>query len=94
MNELERVFRAKIVLIPDNKYRMMVTLMRSDRPVMWNFLCFNCGSKVCELNNSAPVGVSDFYDPQNVANSGVTRHCKGTLKNGLPCQYSYFFNLQ
>ena len=79
---------------PDKRYRIMVSLMRSDRPKYWNFKCFHCGSKVCELVNRDVFDVVDFYDPQSTENSGVLKHCKGTLPNGLPCQYSYFFNIQ
>lgn len=89
MNELEISFRA----VRDRRYRCLVTLMRSDRPRYWNFMCVNCGSKIVELQNFEVIGVDDFYDPQSLSNSGVGRHCKGSLPDGLPCQYSYFFHL-
>lgn len=91
MNILEISLRTRGM--PDKRYRIMVTLMRSDRPQVWNFICSNCGSKVCELNNSRVIDMTDFYDPQDLINSGNSRHCKGTLPNGLPCPYTYFFNL-
>lgn len=77
----------------DKRYRCLVTLVRADRPRYWNFLCHNCGSKVQELMNYEISGVDDFFDPQNVNNHAVGRHCKGTLPNGLGCPYSYFFRL-
>lgn len=92
MNELQITFIRKKVE-RDKNYRLLVTLIRSDRPRYWNFLCINCGSKVVELQSMEVVGLDDFYDPQNVNNSGIGRHCKGILPGGLPCQYMYFFHL-
>jgi hypothetical protein len=98
MNQLEVIFfQGKPAPAPvrDKRYRVLVTLMRSDRPRFWTFLCMNCGSKIAELQNYEVTGVDDFYDPQNINNAGIGRHCKGTQpSDGLPCQYSYFFNVQ
>lgn len=95
MNELEKIFKARIVIVePDRRYRVLINLQRADRPRFWNFLCHSCGSKVVELQNYEIIGVDDFYDPQNLNNSAVGKHCKGTMPNGLPCKYSYFFKLQ
>lgn len=96
MNELEVKFRLRQVVIQpikDKRYRCLVTLARSDRPRYWSFLCINCGSKLGELMNREVIGIDDFYDPQALQNGGYGRHCKGTLADGLPCHYSYFFNL-
>lgn len=100
MNELEQMFNQKnkinhkIEVIPDSQYRIFVTLIRSDRPKYWNFLCINCGTKVVELQNMDVISLDDFYDPQNVNNQAVGRHCKGYFKkSGLPCQHTYFFHL-
>ncbi len=78
----------------DRQYRVLVTLMRTDRPRQWNFLCNNCGSKVIELQNVEVKAIDDMYDPQNLQNWAIGRHCKGTDKNGLSCRYSYFFHVQ
>lgn len=43
--------------------------------------------------NREVIGIDDFYDPQALQNGGYGRHCKGTMPDGLPCPYSYFFNL-
>ena len=97
MNELEVIFinkTRKVLVEQDKRYRVIVTLIRSDRPRYWNWLCVHCGSKVVELQNYDVIAVDDFYDPQNVRNAGVGKHCKGFLPDGLPCQYSYFFRLQ
>ncbi|CAB4132718.1 hypothetical protein UFOVP253_58 [uncultured Caudovirales phage] len=96
MNSLQLIFinRApKPASAPDRRYRILVTLIRSDRPRYWNFLCHNCGSKVIELQNYDVIAEDDFYDPKNAENAAVGRHCKGLLNGGLPCQYSYFFKL-
>jgi hypothetical protein len=110
MNELQIIFLQKqqvkelpkeqpkeqdIKLVPDNHYGLLVTLMRSDRPRYWNFLCVNCGSKVAEIMNMEVEGLQDFFDPQNTANDAIARHCKGYLpKTGLPCGYKYFFHVR
>lgn len=83
-----------VVTIPDRRYRILVTLIRSDRPRYWNFLCFNCGSKQVELQNLEVLSIDDFYDPQNINNTGIGRHCKGILPDGISCPYSYFFHVQ
>lgn len=77
----------------DKRYRVLVRLVRSDRPRYWNFLCMNCGSKVQELMNYEVEAMDDFFNAQDTRNHAVGRHCKGTLPDGLPCQYSYFFML-
>lgn len=96
MNSLEITFRAKIA-VPDRRYRMLVTLVRADRPRFWTFCCVNgdCQSPIVEIQNQEVIGVDDFYDPQNLNNTAIGRHCKGTQKSdGLPCPYSYFFHVQ
>lgn len=100
MNSLQIAFitsrqvpKPQPVAVPDKRYRCLVTLIRTDRPRYWNFLCFNCGSKIVELQNLDVLSADDFYDPQNVNNSGIGRHCKGLI-DGFPCQYSYFFHVQ
>lgn len=90
MNQLEVIIRTKVA-VQDNRYRVLVTLIRSDRPRYWNFLCFNCGTKIVELQNLEVYGADDFYDPQNVNNSAVGRHCIGQEHK---CPYSYFFHVQ
>ncbi len=95
MNMLEITFRHKPVkAVPDKRYRVLVRLVRSDRPRYWNFLCANCGTKLVELNNLEVFAITDFFDPENLNNSGIGKHCKGLLPGGLPCPYSYFFNIQ
>lgn len=95
MNELQKIIiirQQRVSVEQDRRYRIMVTYIRSDRPKYWNFLCPHCGTKVCELNNADIIAFDDFYNPDDY--TGNTRHCKGSLPGGLPCQYSYFFHLQ
>lgn len=94
MNSLEIIFRGKVVIAqPDKRYRVLVDLKRVDRPRYWIFLCNNCGAKVVDIQNLEVFGDSDFFDSQNINNTGIGRHCKGTMPNGLPCPYSYFFSV-
>lgn len=93
MNSLEITFRAKTA-VRDKRYRLLVTLIRSDRPRYWNFLCFNCGSRIAEMQHHEVIGIDDFYDSQNINNYAIGRHCKGTQANRQPCPYSYFFHVQ
>lgn len=81
---------------PDKRYRCLVTLIRSDRPRYWVFKCINgdCPGKIVEIQNMEVIGIDDFYDPQNIENTGIGRNCKGTTSDGLPCPYSYFFHVQ
>lgn len=91
MNVLQVAFVAKGQ--PDRRYRLLVNLIRADRPRYWNFLCNNCGSKVVELQNYDVITMTDFYDSRSPSNAAIGKHCKGTLSNGLACPYSYFFVL-
>lgn len=75
---------------PDTRYRLLITLQRSDRPRYWNFLCFNCGHKVVELQNLEVYTIDDFYDPQNINNAAIGKHCVG---DGKQCPYTYFFKV-
>lgn len=94
MNSLEVIFRTKVVTAnPDNRYRILVDLKRADRPRYWSALCMNCGSKLVELQNLEVYAVNDFFDPENLNNTGIGRHCKGTMPDGLSCPYSYYFNV-
>lgn len=95
MNNLEISFRTRI-LVPDKRYRVLVSLIRSDRPRYWAFKCVNgdCPGKIVEIQNLEVTAIDDFYDPQNINNSGIGRHCKGTTSDGLPCPYTYFFHIQ
>lgn len=99
MNQLQVAFIARIPRPaqgqPDKRYRIMVSLIRADRPKNWIFKCVNgdCDYKVCEIVNREVYDIVDFYDPQDVNNNGTLKHCKGTLPSGLACPYSYFFNM-
>lgn len=81
----------------DNRYRILVTLMRTDRPRYWNFLCHNCGSKVVELQSFEVYTLDDFYDPQNINNAAIGKNCPGNRASGKDlqkkCPYTYFFKV-
>lgn len=96
MNELLILFnKRQVQATPDRRYRIMITLIRSDRPMHANFLCMNCGHKIGEIVNRTIVSVNDFYAVDTTEVSGMTRHCKGEdPESGRGCPYSYFFNFQ
>ena len=77
----------------DKRYRVLVNLVRADRPRYWHFKCSNCGANIAELQGYEVYGYTDFYDSASAKNAAVGRHCKGTDERGLPCQYSYYFVL-
>jgi len=78
--------------VPDRKYRVMVNLIRADKPRYWNFLCLNCGAVVVHLANTEVYSLDDFWDPQDINLYGVAKDCKGTLATGESCFYTYFFH--
>lgn len=78
---------------PDKRYRVKVNMMQANRPRYWIYLCNNCGSKIAEVQNLEVYSTDDFYDPQNINNTGIARHCKG-YKDGMECPYTYLFQVQ
>jgi len=97
MNELKLIFLQKQALVKaerDNRYRVMVSMKRSDRPKHWNFRCMNCSNRIAEIDNCDVYDISDFYDPNQTNYAGTTMHCKGVIPGtrGTMCPYSYFFN--
>lgn len=95
MNILEIQFRHRLVkAVADKHYRVLISLIRSDRPRYWNFRCMNCGSNIVEIHGMEVVSAIDFFDPENINNAGIGRKCKGNMPDGLPCPYKYFFNVQ
>ncbi len=79
--------------IADKRYRVLVNLMRSDRPRYWTFNCHNCKASVIHLQNVEVVSLDDFYDPQNLNYAGPVKDCKGRESSGMACPYTYFFRL-
>lgn len=86
MNTLEIRFRQ--TQEPDRRYRILVQLVRSDRPRFWSFHCPNCKVKVIEFQNMDMYSMTDFYDAKNTANHAVGIRCDGVL-----CKYYYYFML-
>lgn len=99
MNELQKqiLLRRSIRIemsvqtVPDKRYRCLVTLIRSDRPRYWYYLCSNCGARVAQILNQEVYSTDDFFDPQNINNTAIGRDCKGEL-DGVPCNYTYLFH--
>lgn len=91
MNKLEISFRTRKVepvLEPDKRYRVLVQLIRSDRPRFWKFHCPHCKHPLVELQNKDIEVITDFYDPQNLNNGAVGIRCDGPY-----CRYYFYFTV-
>lgn len=79
---------------PDRRYRVLVNLVRADRPKYWTFHCPHCQMKVCEISNSDVVGMGDLIDMSNSELGLVGTRCDGRSPLGVGrCNYWYYFNL-
>lgn len=72
----------------DRRYRILISLHRSDRPRYWTFSCPNCKADICEMVNTEIVAISDLIDMNNVDIAGPGIRC-----NGRYCRRWYYFNL-
>jgi hypothetical protein len=78
----------------DRRYRVLITLQRSDRPRYWTFNCHNCNWKVCELSNTEVVAASDVMDMHNGELVMVGVRCDGRSPTGIGrCNRWYYFML-
>lgn len=73
---------------PDHRYRVLISLHRSDRPKYWTFSCHNCKADVCEMVNSEVAAVNDLIDMDNVDIVGNGWRCPGKF-----CRRWYYFSL-
>lgn len=73
----------------DRRYRVLISLQRSDRPRYWTFSCMNCKSDVCEMVNAEVVATSDLIDMSNLDIMGPGIRCPGKY-----CRRWYYFNLR
>lgn len=77
--------------VPDRRYRVFVTLNRSDRPKYMVFYCNHCQAPVAEINNVEVASLSDLIDFN--ANDGIIGiRCDGRFAKGR-CGYWYYFSL-
>lgn len=73
---------------PDQRYRTLISLHRTDRPRYWTFSCINCKADICEMVNTDVLAISDLLDMQNVEIAGPGIRCTGRY-----CRRWYYFNL-
>lgn len=76
----------------DRRYRVLVLLNRTDKPVYMKFLCPRCGMAVSELINSEVKALSDTQDFDNTSLNAVAVRCDGRYDNGY-CRIWYIFAL-
>lgn len=77
----------------DKRYRILVNLVRSDRPRYWSFYCPHCAGRVCELTNNEIVSMTDFIDFNNTNLATVGTRCNGRIHGMGRCDFWYYFNL-
>lgn len=83
----------------DRRYRMLVTLERSDRPVAFTFHCPRCTRRVVELVNADITNISDISDFSNSDTPLVGHRCDGYTDAGYKdgrivhdrCHVWYYF---
>lgn len=72
----------------DQRYRILVSLHRSDRPKYWMFSCPNCKADVCEMMNTDIIALSDLIDINDMDIAGNGLRCPGKY-----CRRWYYFSL-
>lgn len=78
----------------DLRYRILVNLVRSDRPRYWTWHCPNCQMRVAELANADVMSCSDIIDMKNQEKTLVGVRCGGRSPLGVGrCDTWYYFNL-
>lgn len=73
----------------DRKYRLLVSLVRSDRPKYYTFHCLFCQQPLVELNGREVVSITDFYNREDASNGGVGLRCPSVNCHGR----WYFFQM-
>ncbi len=78
----------------DRRYRILVNLVRSDRPAYWTFHCMHCQKPFGELANAEIESVTDFFDMRNTSKVLRGDRCDGRSPTGIGrCGFWYYFNL-
>lgn len=79
---------------PDRRYRILVNLVRTDRPRYWIWNCPNCQRPIGEMVNAVPVSMTDLIDMNNLDIIAYGRRCDGRSPNGVGrCDFWFYFNL-
>lgn len=78
----------------DRRYRILVNLVRTDRPRYWTWHCPHCQMKVAELTNVEVKSMTDLIDMSNLDKGLVGVRCGGRSPYGVGrCDYWWYFNL-
>jgi hypothetical protein len=78
----------------DLRYRILVNLVRTDRPRYWTWHCPHCQFPVTELVNDEVQSMTDFFDMRNTDKRLVGHRCGGRSPTGIGrCDFWYYFNL-
>jgi len=74
----------------EERYKVLVMLRQSSRPKSYDFHCFRCNMKICEISGSDVVMFDDAINIYQKVTTGVK--CKGRLaNNGGRCTLMFFF---
>lgn len=76
----------------DRRYRVLVTLQRSDRQAYWTFKCPRCTYPVSELVNMDIIAMNDLTDLSNPTLHADGVRCDGRFEGGH-CRIWYYFSL-
>ena len=79
---------------PDLRYRILVNLVRTDRPRYWKWHCPHCQFPLIELSNVMQASMTDIIDMNNMDKALVGIRCGGRSPIGRGrCDFWFYFNL-
>lgn len=76
----------------DRRYRMLVSLVRTDRPTHWKWHCPRCTMPVAEFINSDVIATTDLMDFDNPDTHLVGVRCDGRYQ-GARCSFWFYFSI-
>lgn len=78
---------------PDRRYRVLVNLVRTDRPCYWTWNCPHCQRPLVEISNAFPSSVTDLIDMTNTDKMLIGKRCDGRSPTGIGrCDFWWYFN--
>lgn len=72
----------------DRRYRLLVQLVRSDKPTYWTAHCMKCKAPLVEVLNAEIESITDLVSMEDVSNVGIGLRCDGPY-----CRYWWYFKL-